>query len=97
MQYLFITSQQKIFKDLIISAKHLKGSYSKTLKRYKNLLTFPNGNVKVLAFYTIKLTQIIAKWRKIRINIIIYKQRNEQLGIEAKDEYISMLKVISPI
>jgi len=47
---------------------------------------------KVLAFFNIKLNQIITKWRKLRINLVIYKQRSEALTAEVKNEHSSMLK-----
>jgi len=47
----------------------------------------------MLMFYTQELYQIIAKWRKAKINLVIYKQKRQQLSKSVKEEQFSMLKV----
>jgi len=40
------------------------------------------------------LNQIIVKWTKLKLNLLIFKKRNESLPDEIKREHSSMLKVI---
>lgn len=44
-------------------------------------------------FYTQELHQIITKWRKARINLVIFKQKRQSMSKAVKEEQFSMLKV----
>lgn len=44
-------------------------------------------------FYTQQLSQVIAKWKKIRINMMIFKERRDSLSKNAREQQSSMLKV----
>lgn len=47
----------------------------------------------MLVFYTQELSQTIAKWKRLGINLLIFKQRRESLKKDVKEEQFSMLKV----
>ncbi len=47
----------------------------------------------MLMLYSQELSQVIAKWRKLRVNMLIYKQRRESLNKDAKEAQFFMLKV----
>lgn len=48
----------------------------------------------MLVFYVTKLDQAIGKYRKLEINLVIFKQRQKSLSANVRDEQFAMLKVI---
>ncbi len=45
-------------------------------------------------FYAFKVNKAIEKWRKVRINLLIYKQKEAYFPKRIKEEHWSQLKVI---
>lgn len=93
MLFHYTISQLKTFRNQSISARLSKNKSFTILKRYEHIFQLGSNFFQVLAFFNIKLNQIITKWRKLRINLVIYKQRSEALTDEVKNENSSMLKV----
>ena len=44
-------------------------------------------------FYAFKVNKAIEKWRKVRINLLIYKQKEAYFPKRIKEEHWSQLKV----
>jgi len=49
----------------------------------------------VLVFYTQQLSSTIAKWKSIRLNMMIYKEKRDTLDKQTQTQNYEMLKVRS--
>jgi len=47
----------------------------------------------MVVFYTQELSQTITKWKRLGINLAIFKQKRESLKKDAREGQFAMLKV----